>query len=103
MKTCIKCGVEKDEGEFYKGRNQCKACRCAVVSAYRAANPEKVKAYQKAWAAANPEKVKASQRAWRAANPEKVKASKKAWRAANPDKVRAQKKAWAAYPEKAGA
>lgn len=46
-----------------------------------------MRAKQAAWRAANPEKVKARWDAWRAANQEKVKALKYAWRAANPEKV----------------
>lgn len=39
----------------------------------RAADPEGVKAYDKAWRAANPERVNATRRAWHHANPDSVK------------------------------
>lgn len=58
-----------------------------------AANPENVKAKNKAWRDANPEKVKASTAKWRAANPEKAKK----WRAANPEKAKKWKRS---NPEK---
>ena len=43
MKTCIKCGIKKDETEFYKGRNQCKEC----IKEYRQKNKERIKECQK--------------------------------------------------------
>ncbi len=35
MKTCIKCGEEKDVSEFHTGRNQCKVCRNAYARKYK--------------------------------------------------------------------
>jgi non-canonical (house-cleaning) NTP pyrophosphatase len=66
----------------------------AQQRAYREANPEKVRAQQKAYREANPEKVLAQQRAWREANPERVRETQRAYREANPEKVRAQQQAW---------
>ena len=95
MKTCTKCGETKPTTEFGKhvrrpdGLNdRCKECSNAAQSAYRAANPDKVKSCNAAWRAANPEQDKARKAAWRAANHNKVKSSKEAWRAANKDKER---------------
>ncbi len=53
MKTCTKCGVEKDEGEFYRRKNgdlrgECKECARAKMQAYRKAHPEKIKEQKKA-------------------------------------------------------
>lgn len=78
------------------------------LAAWRAANPEKVKAYQDARYAkdgeqiraaarsfydANQEHVKARMRAYRVANPEKSRAAVRRWNAANPGRVRAMKAA----------
>ena len=41
MKQCIKCGEVKAEGEFERGKNQCKACRQERSRAYRNNNLEK--------------------------------------------------------------
>ena len=41
QKTCTKCGLVKDVGEFRKGKRRCKACRYEQERKYRAENPEK--------------------------------------------------------------
>ena len=43
MKTCSTCNVEKPDGDYYR-YNQCKACRKEKIYAWRAANPDKVRA-----------------------------------------------------------
>lgn len=53
--------------------------------AYRAANPEKQRAFYRA----NKEKIKVRHKAWLEANKKRVAKSRKAYNAANPDKVRA--------------
>ncbi len=65
MKTCTKCGETKALTEFHKKkasrdglRTQCKSCRNVIQKAYCKANPEKVKAGQKAWRETNKEKIK---------------------------------------------
>jgi len=107
-KTCTKCHTEKDIGAFSlsrgKPRADCKECKRAMDKAYRAANPEKIKAEKKAYHAANREKVNGQMKAYHAANPEKRMAKDKAYRAANPEKLKAKDKAYrAANPEKAKA
>lgn len=94
-KTCTKCGIAKPVSEYHKDKQRsdgrrpsCKKCKSATSAAYRAANPEKLRAATAAWAAANPGKKAATKRAWRAANREKVNAESAAYRAANPEKVR---------------
>jgi hypothetical protein len=58
MKTCKKCGVEKEDDMFEKGKNQCKACRKqyhlnrapearAQKKEYRKNNKDKIKEYNK--------------------------------------------------------
>lgn len=95
-KICTKCGVEKPVSEYHKHSIQksglspsCKACKKINSDAYRAANPEKLKAATAAWAAANPERRRKNKQAWRALNRDKVNAETAAYRAANPEKVKA--------------
>lgn len=47
MKKCRVCGEHKPLTEFYKGLAQCKPCYTAKVKAYRNANIEKVRAYDR--------------------------------------------------------
>lgn len=56
MKTCTKCGVEKNESEFHKsndGKNglraQCKACRNSEVREWKLKNVEERKEYAEKW------------------------------------------------------
>ena len=59
---------------------------------WRAANPEKVKEYQRKYTLANPEKNKEASRKWRAKDPEKARKyntqKNRIWRANNPEKGR---------------
>jgi 5-methylcytosine-specific restriction endonuclease McrA len=104
MKTCTKCNETKPTTEFGKhaGRpdglnSRCKTCHKAGQTAYLDENRDKVNAksaaYQVAYRAANPDKVKARNVAYRAANKDKEKARKSAYRAAHRDKVRASRAA----------
>lgn len=65
MKTCSKCGAEKDETEFSKDkyqkdglRTRCRSCMSEVWKAGYAANPEYYKQRSKDWVRDNPEKSK---------------------------------------------
>jgi hypothetical protein len=55
------------------------------TKAYRAANPDKIRAGHKKWRDANKEKHRAAKLAWEMANPEKVRASKAKYVSANPN------------------
>lgn len=55
-----------------------------------ARSPEEIKAAKAAHYQANKARARELNRAWRAANPDSVKAYGARWRAANPDKVRAK-------------
>lgn len=99
MKRCRKCGETKPVDGFGRDRraknglcSRCKECKKAATAAYRAANPNKVKARY----AANADRERARSAAWRAANPDKAKAASDSYRAANPDKVKAWNAAWRA-------
>lgn len=67
-----------------------KAERKATGDAWRAANREKLNAYNRAWCAANREKVKAKAKAKRAKCAEKAKAYQRKYRTANPEKLKAK-------------
>lgn len=51
MKTCNKCGIEKNENEFYICSNyirpDCKACNNKITQEYKSQNRESVKKYNK--------------------------------------------------------
>ena len=92
---CRRCGSSE---RYANGR--CKPCDRAQAAAYRAANPEKIKAHRAAYRAANPDKVKAKNAAYRA-DKEKAKAQNAAYYAANPEKMKARMAAYyAANSEK---
>lgn len=107
MKTCTKCGEIKPITEFWRHSitrdglaHCCKSCAKERSAAWRAANPQKVKALKAADYSANKDSRNAKNAAWRIANPDKMKAYKAKWRAANPDKLYAQQVAYlAANPE----
>lgn len=69
MKTCTKCGIEKDESEFYKGRGGCKSCYCKAAMKWCEKNPEKAKnnhsKNSKKWSEKNHEKVILMYKKWR--------------------------------------
>lgn len=47
MRTCIKCGIEKDEREFrdywYARTNICKACKSAYLKEYYQLKRQRIK------------------------------------------------------------
>lgn len=115
-KACTKCGVVQPLDEFGRSKrtrdghkSQCRTCKRAESARYRAANPEKIRAYSAArseerklyqaqWYAANRERVRAMQAAWHVAHPEwraeyyaahkdEIAANLAEWRAANPGAV----------------
>lgn len=47
MKTCTQCRETKDITEFYIGDSNCTECRKAKVRAYREANIEAIRAYDR--------------------------------------------------------
>lgn len=112
-KVCTKCGIAKPVTEFYKAgdklKGDCKSCYKISSYAWRANNPEKVKAALVAWRLTNADIIKAkssawyksntaranaNNAAWRESNLERKKASDKAWKEANPERMMASIKAW---------
>lgn len=78
MKSCFKCGAEKPLSEFYKHPempdghvNKCKPCNKADVTANRAANLERYRAYDRSRGNRQGPEYLAK---YRAENPEKYKA-----------------------------
>lgn len=65
MKKCTKCGVSKDESEYFNRsdcptlkRSECKECHNTKTRTWKRENSEKMKAIRKKWADANQERVK---------------------------------------------
>ena len=81
---CPKCQVETERNK----KGDCKPCGKAYKATWSAANRDKLNAKSAAWKAANPEKVKASKAGYQLANREKVNAQINAWRKANPEAMR---------------
>ena len=95
MKTCTKCGIEKELTEFCKNKRKnngfqsnCKICECERLRKYREANPEKTIEINRKWREANPEKNRERNRKWREANQEKNRERNRKWREANLEKSR---------------
>ena len=126
MKTCTKCGVEKELDRFFfdpRGRDgrvaRCKDCCNARTAAWRAENPARCTELAHSWylrntakvAArkqreykANPERFAAWSAAWQKANKEKCLQLAAEWRKANRTKCNARALQWAKNnPEKANA
>ena len=87
-------------GELHMGKNETDDAAIALrkekerarMAAYRAANPEKVRASKAKYYAANREKVKARVNEYHAANPEKAKTYAAKYYEANREKVKARVK-----------
>lgn len=93
MKTCTKCGLEKDETEFYlrpdtgKCRSRCKTCENIRKLEHAAKNPEKVAESREKWAQSNPsypqayyqknsDRIKTRVNKYAKENPKKIKDSR---------------------------
>ena len=94
-KTCPDCKQTKSFDDFHKNKKMkdgfatyCKPCLLLRGKKYRDANPEKVKATQRASRNKNKDKVKLTKKLWRETNRDKVNAQKRARRAANADRYR---------------
>lgn len=75
MKTCIKCGLEKAVTEFYPRQGDCKLCYKARVRAYRLANIERIRQYDRDRAASRTEQNAKVGKAWREAHPDRYRAN----------------------------
>ena len=94
MKRCSKCGVEKDESEFYRRKGgvtyACKDCD----RAYRAANIDKRRDYLRAYNEANREKILEKKRDYHKATREKLYARKREYYEHNRDSIIAKTRAY---------
>lgn len=108
-RRCNACGTEKSLTEFHASahhrggyRPSCKTCVRTKQAAARK-HPgvaAKQNANARAWRAANPERVRANNDAYRMAHPGDNAARTKAWKLANPDRFKARMAAWhALHPE----
>jgi HNH endonuclease len=64
------------------------------MRAWRAANREKVRAYNKKWSAANPDKTRERDRRWTAANPDKIREKDLRRYASKGDAIRLRARLW---------
>lgn len=85
-KTCTKCKAEKTLEEFVNNKRtkdgkhyQCKACQKATLDAWRAKNPDKVRAQGRRNYANNSERFKSYTKQYAKDNPNKVKAVQSRW------------------------
>jgi len=91
MKTCYRCALVKPLGAFNADRATkdglniiCRECRRVAMAAWREANREQCREYQRAYTARHPERVKAAKLAYFEANKEKALAAARRWQAENP-------------------
>lgn len=91
MKTCSKCGCQKDRQEFYADkreldglRHACKDCIRAARKRYYMENHEACKQQRKAWVQKNADRIYETNKSWRQANKDKSSAYARKWQRANP-------------------
>ena len=110
MKTCSVCRVEKLASEFNRDKKRadglqctCRMCAKGRIAAWRAANPEKVKAQQRHYHEVNREVLTAKMRARYYADVEAARARVREWAARDPERAQSaqrlsKKKRYAADP-----
>lgn len=99
MKTCPRCKETKSRDDFSKHKRQedglqtqCKACSKVANAAYYLRQKEKIALRTSAWKAANPDKIRAAEQK-RRLTPE-VKAKEAAFRETNRERLRFQQTEW---------
>lgn len=90
IKYCKKCQCETER----YATGACKPCNKKASNTWKAENRDRVKAINTAYRAANPEKLKAAAATWYASNTEKKHAKNAAWHAANPGRKKEIDAAW---------
>jgi hypothetical protein len=97
MKICKKCGIEKDDNDFYReNRNitglmgSCKECYNILQKKHRDNNAENIKTRHKIYYENNKEKLKE----YRTINEKKLKEYKKEYDKNNKEKIREHIKIW---------
>lgn len=92
-KTCTKCGEHLPTSEFYAKSARCKPCDREKTAARRRADPEKVRAEARTSYYAHRDVVIARVGVYKAANPSKVREWERRYRQATPTKQRAKRAA----------
>lgn len=94
-KVCTQCGEHKSRTEFYSDKSrrdglryECRACRDAHVTIWRAENPETYRESNRKWREDNPEKERESNRKYRERNREKLRERNRKHYEENPAKAR---------------
>ena len=108
MKTCTKCAVSKELGEFHRDRHAhdghrfwCKECAKADLRRFRTENPSyypkacaewrgKNPEYAANWYRQNLEHMKVMRSKWKQDNKGRIAIKNAAWREANRNKIRKQ-------------
>jgi hypothetical protein len=101
MKTCKKCGIEKNQSDFYRHTEtkdrldpQCKECRKKQNKKYYEDNKDKRYKTIQIWRANTIEKLRAYSKQWRVKNKEKSKEYEKQWRETNKERKQEYDKLW---------
>lgn len=97
-KTCSKCGIQRNEGDFYlrengNRRNDCKSC----VKSRVAVSPSKVArdlAAAERKASRTPYDATTSKARWYQENKQRVREKNAQWAAAHEDQMRAYRRGW---------
>lgn len=99
MKTCSKCGKEKEYSEFYKDKkkldglfNSCKECEILKSRKWKAENQDKIKEYSNRNYKENKEKINNWSKEWYQRNKESVIIAKRQYRKDNSEKITAKRK-----------
>jgi hypothetical protein len=101
VKKCTKCGIEKPVSDFYRDAHRkdglfswCKSCWSVKTKAKYAANREQAVAQSKAWKQANPERVRQYQRDYYARNREAFAGYRRRYIERDPERWRRREKNW---------
>lgn len=86
MPICTKCAESREPDEFYKGHKQCKVCIRLTASMWAKNNRGRGNKNRSAWKKANPEKVRQGARALWAKTREKSNRVRAEWWAKHPEK-----------------
>jgi len=73
MKTCSKCGIEKEDADYYNHAAQCRLCSKEYAKAYRKKNQESASLYRKDYYNSNKESCKSACKVWHDANKDLVR------------------------------
>jgi hypothetical protein len=94
MKKCKKCGIEKNQSDFYRNTEtkdglepQCKECRKKHRKKYYEENKDKRNNIIKIWRTNNIEKLREWGKQWRVENKENRTEYEKQWREKNKEKM----------------